>query len=45
MQGTNPTIFLEGLGKTTTKFIYDSRSPGRDLNPGIPEYETLLLTT
>jgi hypothetical protein len=28
-----------GLKKTTKNFILDSRSPGRDLNPGPPEHE------
>jgi hypothetical protein len=33
-------ICLEGLRKTT-KFFQDSRSLGRDLNQGSPEYEAL----
>jgi hypothetical protein len=38
-----PGIYLEGLRKPT-KICQDSRSPGRDLNPGTPEYEAEMLT-
>jgi hypothetical protein len=38
-------IFLEGLMKTTKDLSQDSRFPGRDLNPGPPEYEAVVLTT
>jgi hypothetical protein len=38
-------ICLEGLRKTTKNLSQDSRSPGRDLNPGPPEYEAGVLTT
>jgi hypothetical protein len=34
-----PGIRLEGLRKTTKNLSKDSRSPGRDLNLGPPEYE------
>jgi hypothetical protein len=34
-----PGICLEGLRKTTKKTRQYIRSPGRDLNPGPPEYE------
>jgi hypothetical protein len=37
-------IRLEGLRKTTIPSM-DSRSPGRDLNPGPPKYEAGMLTT
>jgi hypothetical protein len=40
-----PGIRLEGLGKITKNLNQDSRSPGRDLNPGPPEYESGVLTT
>jgi hypothetical protein len=35
---------LEGLMKTTKIVRRGSRSPGRDLNPGTPEYEGVLTT-
>jgi hypothetical protein len=38
-------IFLEGLSKTTKNFSQDSRSRGRDLNPGTPENEAGVLNT
>jgi hypothetical protein len=38
-------IFVEGLRKTTKNFSHDSRSPGRDLNPGPLEYKAEVLTT
>jgi hypothetical protein len=38
-------ICLEVLRKTTKDFCQDIRSPGRDLNPGPPEYEAGMLTT
>jgi hypothetical protein len=40
-----PGIRLEGLRKTTKILNQDSLSPGRDLNPGPPEYEAGVLTT
>jgi hypothetical protein len=40
-----PGIYLEGLLKTTKNHGQDSRSPGRDLNPGPLEYEAGVLTT
>jgi hypothetical protein len=36
---------LEGLRKATKSLIQDSRSPGRDLKPGPPEYEAGVVTT
>jgi hypothetical protein len=39
-----PGICMEGLRKTTKPLSRDSRSPGRDLNPGPPEYEGVLIT-
>jgi hypothetical protein len=42
---TNPAVGLGGLRKTTKNLGQDSWSPGRDLNPGPPEYETGVLTT
>jgi hypothetical protein len=41
----NPGIFLEELRKATRNFSQDSRSLGRDLNTGSPEYVTGVLTT
>jgi hypothetical protein len=38
------SVCLEGLRKTTRTFRQDSRSPGRDLNPGPPEYKGGMLT-
>jgi hypothetical protein len=38
-------IGMKGLRKTTKNLSQDSRSPGRDLNPGHPEYEAGLSTT
>jgi hypothetical protein len=35
-----PVIRLEELRKTTKNLSHDSRSPGRDLNLGPPEYDT-----
>jgi hypothetical protein len=40
-----PSIFLEELRKATKNLSQDSRSAGRDLNPGPPEYEARLSTT
>jgi hypothetical protein len=40
-----PGICLEGLRRTTKPLIQDSRYPGRDMNPGPPEYEAALFTT
>jgi hypothetical protein len=39
-----PGIPLEGLKKTTEVLYQDSLSPGRDFNPGPPEYEGVLTT-
>jgi hypothetical protein len=36
---------VEGLRKITKNLSQDSRSPGRDLNLGSPEYEEGVLTT
>jgi hypothetical protein len=36
---------LEGLRKTKINLDQDSRSPGRNLNLGPPEYEAGILTT
>jgi hypothetical protein len=38
-------ICLERLRKTTKDLSHDSRSPGRDLKPGSPEYDGGLLNT
>jgi hypothetical protein len=38
-------ICQERLRKTTKNLSQDSRSLGRDLNPGRPEYEAGVLTT
>jgi hypothetical protein len=32
-------ICLEGQSKANKRLSHDIRSPGRDLNPGFPEYE------
>jgi hypothetical protein len=40
-----PGTRLEGVRKTTKSLSQDSRSPGRDLNPGPAEYEARVLTT
>jgi hypothetical protein len=40
-----PGIFLEGTTKITINLSEDNRSSGRDLNPGPPEYEAVLLAT
>jgi hypothetical protein len=40
-----PGIYLEGLRKTMKTLSQDSQFPGRDLNPGPPEYEAGVLTT
>jgi hypothetical protein len=40
-----PGVFLEGLRNTTKDLSQGSRSPGRDLKPGPPQYEVGLLTT
>jgi hypothetical protein len=34
-----PGIYLERLRETTKYLNQDSRSPGRDFNPGPPEYK------
>jgi hypothetical protein len=39
-----PRIFLEELKKTSKSLSHDGRYPGRDLNPGPPEYEGVLTT-
>jgi hypothetical protein len=38
-----PGIVVESLRKITKNLSQDSRSPGRDLNPGPPEYESEVL--
>jgi hypothetical protein len=38
-------ICMKGLRETTKNLSQDSRSPGRDLNPKPPEYESGMLTT
>jgi hypothetical protein len=38
-------IYLEGLRKTKVNLSQDSRSPGRDLNPGPAEYKAGVLAT
>jgi hypothetical protein len=38
----NPGIRVEGLRKITITLSWDSRSPGRDLNPEPSEYEAPL---
>jgi hypothetical protein len=40
-----PSIFREGLNKTTKNIIQDSRYLGQGLDPGPPEYEAGVLTT
>jgi hypothetical protein len=40
-----PGVCLEGLKKTTKSLSQDSRSLGRDLKPGPPEYEAQMLNT
>jgi hypothetical protein len=40
-----PGISPEGLRKTTKNFSQNSRSPGRDLNSGLPGNETGVLTS
>jgi hypothetical protein len=40
-----PRIHLKGLRKTTKNLNQDSWSPGQDLNPRPPEYESGVLTT
>jgi hypothetical protein len=40
-----PDIRLKDLRKTTKNLSQDRRSPGRDLNPGPPEYEAVVLNT
>jgi hypothetical protein len=37
--------FTEGTEENHEKLSQDIRSPGRDLNPGRPEYEAVVLTT
>jgi hypothetical protein len=39
-----PGICLEGLRTIMKNIRQDSRSPGQDLNPGLPEYEAGVLT-
>jgi hypothetical protein len=41
----SPGIRLENLRKTTKNIIEGNWSPGRDLNPGPPEFEAGVLTT
>jgi hypothetical protein len=38
-----PSTCMNGLRKTTKNISQDSRPPGRDLNPGLPEYKALCL--
>jgi hypothetical protein len=40
-----PGICLEGLRKTTKNLSQNNQFPGRDFNPGPPEYEIRVLTT
>jgi hypothetical protein len=40
-----PRIFPQGPRKTTENLGHDSRSPGREWNPGPPEYEAGMLAT
>jgi hypothetical protein len=40
-----PSIFVDGLRKTTKNLSQDSRYPDRDLNPGSPECEAEVSTT
>jgi hypothetical protein len=40
-----PVICLEELRESTKNHSQDSRSPGRDLNPGPSEYKAGVLTT
>jgi hypothetical protein len=44
-EGTVPAFALEGLAKTMKTLSQHSRSPGRDLNSGSPEYEAGMSTT
>jgi hypothetical protein len=37
--------FPGGTGENKEAVIQDSRSPGRDLNSRVPEYDTGMLTT
>jgi hypothetical protein len=41
----HPGICVEELRKTTKNLSQDTRSPGRDLNPGLPAYEAVLVIT
>jgi hypothetical protein len=46
IKGAIPEFSCKIRGKITKKDIrQDSRSPGRDLNQGFPEYESGVLTT
>jgi hypothetical protein len=38
----NPIIFPEGVRKTTKNNSQDTRSSGRDFNPGVPEFDGVL---
>jgi hypothetical protein len=40
-----PGILLKGVRNITKHISQDTRSPGRDLNLGLPEYEVGVLTT
>jgi hypothetical protein len=40
-----PIICLGELSKTTKNLNQNRQSPDRDLNPGPPEYEAVVLTT
>jgi hypothetical protein len=35
------SVNLEGLTETTKNLSQNSQSEGRDLNPGLPEYEAV----
>jgi hypothetical protein len=45
MLSNSRRIRLVAVRKSTEHLSPDSRCPGRDLNPGDPEYEAGLLTT
>jgi hypothetical protein len=40
-----PGICVERLTKATKTLSQDSRPPGRDLNPGPPDYKAEVITT
>jgi hypothetical protein len=41
----NPGSCLEGMRKATKIFSQNYQYPGQDINPGLPEYESGVLTT